>query len=286
MRKSSIVSKVILELFLSVDKRRVGLIKRAIAAGLALTLGATSAYARDVEYSSGSGEIPVWVNVGEPTEVIFEGGRIKDGFKNSNAAIALDKKESSLVIFGKANLKERENGEALLVRLENGTSYPLRVRLASSDNPRDAQVVVGDGKGALGAEEEEAPPYKERGYDYAPPSKVSGLMREMALVAEFGKSSIPGYQASDKFKGQTVVSDGAILAKIDRIFIGSNLWGYVLDTTNLLDQSQKLNPATFRIDGTRAISASNWELAARPMTIENQISGKHSAKVYIVTRAR
>ncbi|MFN4895359.1 MAG: hypothetical protein ACK5HO_06205, partial [Pseudomonadota bacterium] len=62
--------------------------------------------------------------------------------------------------------------------------------------------------------------------------------------------------------------------------------GYVLDASNLLDQSQKLNPATFRIDGTRAISASNWELAARPMTIEHQVSGRDQAKVYIVTRAR
>jgi hypothetical protein len=111
-------------------------------------------------------------------------------------------------------------------------------------------------------------------------------MREMALVAEFGKGQIPGYQVSEKFKGQTVVSDGALLAKIDRIFIGANLWGYVLDTTNLLDQSQKLNPATFRIDGTRAISASNWELSARPLNVEQQVAGKHNAKVYIVTRAR
>lgn len=245
---------------------------------------AGGAHARDVEYSSGSGEIPVWVNVGEPTEVIFEGGRIKNGFKNRNAGIDLDRKDSSLVIFGKENMNE--NGEALLVRLDNGTSYPLRVRKANSDNPRDAQVVVGDGKGAMGSEEEAAPPFQDRAYEYAPPSKVSGLMREMALVAEFGKSSIPGYQISDKFKGQTVVSDGAIIAKIDRIFVGPNLWGYVLDASNLLDQSQKLNPASFRIDGTRAISASNWELAARPMTIEHQVAKRDQAKVYIVTRAR
>lgn len=252
---------------------------------LAGVLGSLNpAYGRDVEYSSGSGEIPVWVNVGEPTEVIFEGGRIKNGFKNRNAGIDLDRKDSSLIIFGKENLNE--NGEALLVRLENGTSYPLRVRKANSDNPRDAQVVVGDGKGAMGAEEEAPAPFQERSYEYAPASKVSGLMREMALVAEFGKSSIPGYQVSDKFKGQTVVSDGSILAKIDRIFVGPNLWGYVLDASNVLDQSQKLNPATFRIDGTRAISASQWELAARPMTIEHQVAGRDKAKVYIVTRAR
>lgn len=243
----------------------------------------SKSFARDVEYSSGSGEIRVFVNVGEPTEVIFEGGRIKDGFKNSNAGIALERKESSLVIFGKENMSEK--GEALLVRLDNGLSYPIRI-MKAGDEPRDAQVVVGDGKGAMGAEEETAPPHQERSYDYAPPSKVSGLMREMVLAAEFGKSSIPGYQVSEKFKGQTVVSDGAILAKIDKIFVGPNLWGYVLDASNLLDHSQKINPATFRIDGTRAISAAQWELSARPMTIEHQIASRHSTKVYIVTRSR
>jgi hypothetical protein len=243
------------------------------------------AFARDVEYSSGNGEIQVWVNVGEPTEIVFEGGHIKDGFKNSNAGIALDRKDSSLVVFGKENMNEA--GEALLVRLEDGRSYPIRVRKATPDNPRDAQVIVGDGKSAVGSgEEEESSPYKERSYEYAPPSKVSGLMREMALVAEFGKAAIPGYQISEKFRGQTVVSDGAIIAKIDKIFVGPNLWGYVLDATNLLDQSQKLNPASFRIDGTRAVSASQWDLAARPMDVEQQVSNKHNTKVYIVTRAR
>jgi hypothetical protein len=241
-------------------------------------------FARDVEYSSGAGEIPVWINPGEPTEIIFEGGNIKNGYKNKTSPIDIDRRGSSLVLFGKENISE--NGEALLVRLDNGTSYPIRVRKANSDNPRDAQVVVGDGKGAMGGEEEVAPPFQERSFEYAPASKVSGLMREMALVAEFGKASIPGYQVSDKFKGQTVVSDGSIIAKIDRIFVGPNLWGYVLDASNLLDQSQKINPASFRIDGTRAVSASNWELSARPMTVENQIAGREKAKVYIVTKAR
>ena len=246
--------------------------------------GFTSAFARDVEYSAGGGEIEVYVNVGEPTEILFEGGKIKDGFKNSNAGIALDKKDSSLVVFGKESMNE--NGEAILVRLDDGRSYPIRIRRANSDNPRDAQITISDGKGAMGTDEEEPAPYKERSYDYAPPSKVSGLMREMVLVAEFGKKNISGYTMSERHKGQTVVSDGAILSKVDKIFVGPNLWGYVLDTTNLLDQSQKLNAATFRIDGTRAISASSWELTARPLNVEEQISGKHNAKVYIVTRAR
>ena len=258
-------------------------VRAVLALGIALS-SFTNAFARDVEYSAGGGEIEVYVNVGEPTEILFEGGKIKDGFKHSNAGIALDKKDSSLVVFGKESMNE--NGEAILVRLDDGRSYPIRIRRANSDNPRDAQITVSDGKGAMGTEEEEASPYKERSYDYAPPSKVSGLMREMVLVAEFGKKNISGYTMSERHKGQTVVSDGTILAKVDKIFVGPNLWGYVLDTTNLLDQSQKLNAATFRIDGTRAISASSWELTARPLNVEEQISGKHNAKVYIVTRAR
>lgn len=254
-----------------------------VIAGIAVLMPQISS-AREVEYSSGSSEIPVWVNVGEPTVVDFEGGEIAGGYKNRNAAIDIDRKSSSLIIFAKESINP--NGEALLVRLKSGASYPLRIRKADSGNPRDAKVVVGDGKGSGVTEEEESKPFQERSYEYAPPNMVSGLMREMALVAEFGKSSIPGYQISDKFKGQTVVSDGAIVAKIDRIFVGPNLWGYVLDTKNLLDQSQRLNPATFRIDGTRAISASNWELAARPMTVEHQIAGNDRSKVYLVTRAR
>ena len=243
------------------------------------------AFARDVEYNEKEGEIEVFVNVGEPTEVTFDGAKIRDGFKNSNAGIALDRKDSSLVIFAKENMNE--NGEAILVRLDDGRSYPLRIRKASTDNPRDAKVSVGDGRGPVGSSEEEQPaPYREQGFAYAPPSKVSGLMREMVLAAEFGKATIPGYTTSEKFKGQTVISDGAVLAKIDKMYIGSNLWGYVLDATNVLDQTQKINPASFRIDGTRAISLSNWELSPRPMNVEEQVSNKHNAKVYIVTRAR
>lgn len=258
-----------------------------LAAAVALVALSYSApvFARDVQYQQGDGEIEVYVNIGEPTEIMFEGGQIKDGFHNSNAPIAIQNKGSALILFGKQNMSAE--GAALIVRLNDGRSYPIRVLVASKENPRDAQLLIEDGKGAFGAEEESAPEgYTERSYEYAPASKVSGLMREMVLVAEFGKKTIAGYTMSEKYKGQTVVSDGSILAKIDRMFIGPNLWGYVLDTTNLLDQSQKLNPATFRIDGTRAVSASSWELAARPLNVEEQISNKHNAKVYIVTRSR
>lgn len=254
------------------------------AAAIAVLFGAQASFARDVEYKQGNGEVPVWVNPGEPTEISFP-GPIARGFKNSNAGLAIEKRDASLIIFGKENISE--NGEAILVQLQDGRSFPVRVLRASADNPRDPSVKIDDGKGAIAYdEEEETPPSKERNYDYAPPSKVSGLMREMVLVAEFGKKSIPGYQISDKFKGQTVVSDGTILAKIDKIILGPNLWGYVLDTTNLLDQTQRLNAAQFRLDGTRAVSASNWELSPRPLNVEEQVSGKHNTKVYVITRAK
>ena len=257
--------------------------------GMVLVLVAVSAdkaWARDVDYKKGGGEIQIWVNPGEPTEIVFP-GPIARGFKNSNAGVAIDKKDSSLIVFGKENINE--SGEAILVQLQDGRSYPVRVSRASQDNPRDPTINISDSQSPIGPteeEEEELQPSKERSYEYAPASKVSGLMREMILVAEFGKKAIPGYQVSEKYKGQTVVSDGAVVAKIDKIFIGPNLWGYVLDTTNLLDQTQKITAATFRIDGTRAVSASNWELAPRPLNVEEQISGKHNAKVYVVTRAK
>lgn len=245
----------------------------------------STASARNLQYKPGDGEIEAYVNAGEPTEIRFP-GPIAGGFKNSNAAIALEKKDSSLIVFGKEGIAD--NGEALLVKLKDGRSFPLRIRRASSDNPRDPQLSIEDPDGGLdlGGEEEEPKPSDERSYSYAPPSKVSGLMREMTLVSEFGKRKISGYQISEKYKGQTVVNDGTVVAKVDKIFIGPNLWGYVLDATNLLDQTQKVNPASFRIDGTRAVSVSNWELAPRPMNVEEQISGKHNAKVYVITRAR
>ena len=35
---------------------------------------------------------------------------------------------------------------------------------------------------------------------FAPATKVSGLMREMILYSEFGKGRINGYRATDKYK--------------------------------------------------------------------------------------
>jgi hypothetical protein len=108
----------------------------------------------------------------------------------------------------------------------------------------------------------------------------------MVLVAEFGKrKNIPGYRRSNRYTGETVLHDGAVEVKIDEIFMGSDYWGYVLSAENLLDTNQKLNPATFRLDGTRAVSAERWELAGRPQTAEQKVSGAHKSKIYVVVKA-
>ena len=86
--------------------------------------------------------------------------------------------------------------------------------------------------------------------------------------------------------GETVLHDGTINATIDEIFMGGSYWGYILEVENLLDTTVQLNPGTFRLDGTRAVSSSRWELAPRPQTAEQKIAKKHRTKVYIITKAR
>ncbi len=247
-----------------------------------VVLWGSLALARDIE-SKGQ-EMNIYVAPGEPTEVQFP-GKITGGYGRKNSPLTIERKDSSLVMFAGESLSP--NGEAIIVRLEDGRSYSVRITRATPDSPRDAIVSVKDGRGALLADgDEEEPAYREKGFEYAPPTQVSGLMREMVLAAEFGKEKIPGYRASDQYRGQVVLDDGTVTATIDRIYIGPNLWGYVLDAQNRIDVTQKLNPAAFRLDGTRAVSIRNWELAPRPMNIEQQLSGGDKTKVYIITRAR
>jgi hypothetical protein len=240
------------------------------------------ALARTLDYSGG--EVEVYVTPGEPTQMEFP-GTISGGFKKNKSAISLDRKGSDLIIFPSEGVSEK--GEGIIVRLEDGRSYSVRVRRSSANTgARDDVVTIDDLRNPELTEEEEVPPYKEPNYEYAPPSQVSGLMRELVLHAEFGKGNIPGYRVSERYKGEVVLNDGTINATINKIFIGPNLWGYVLDTENLLATGQKVNPAAFRIDGTRAVSMQNWELSPRPETVEQEIAGKHKSKVYIITRAK
>lgn len=243
-----------------------------------------SVFARDIEVNANSGEIDVYVNPGEPTQMSFPAD-IEGGFKKKQSNISLDKKGTDLVIFPKESISE--SGEAIIVRLADGRSYSIRIKRAGEGKARDGFLNINDSRGSnILEEDEEDPAYMEKKFEYAPASTVSGFMREMMLATEFGKSAVPGYRKSDKYKGQVVLNDGTMLATIDSMYLGPNLWGYVVDTSNMLEQSQKINPASFRLDGTRAISASNWELAPKPYSLEQQIAKKHSSKVYIVTRAK
>lgn len=259
--------------------KRLKLYSIALISSLCLIL-TESAFARDVEYNTQ--EVTVRVNPGEPTQIEFP-GVIQGGYKRKNAEISLDRRENQLVVFGQPNIPEQ--GEVILVRLDDGRSYSLRIQRASAELPRDDVIRILDQRDAPIPLDEEDAPYKEKNFEYAPATQVSGLIREMVLVTEFGKKSISGYRMSDRFQGEPVLNDGTINAVIDRIFIGPNLWGYVVETQNVLEVSQKLNPATFRLDGTRAISANNWELAPKPLSVEQDVAGKHKAKVYIVTKA-
>ena len=250
---------------------------------LNLTLAAltfsSAAYARDLEYNDE--EVKINVAPGEPTQVQFPGD-VSGGYKNRQSSVSLDRKGNSLVVFAQDNISE--NGEAIIVQLTDGRSYSVRIRRATADNPRDDVVKLSDSRAAIVSSEEDEPAYREKNFEYAPPTQVSGLVREMMLVAEFGKANVTGYRQSDSYKGDTILNDGTLIATVDRVFEGPNLRGYVLDVKNLLDTTQKINPASFRIDGTRAISANSWEIAPRPLTAEQEISRRDSIKVYVVTR--
>lgn len=253
--------------------------------GLAAALGlcVSTASARNIEYKDG--EVTVNVTPGEPTQIQFP-NTIQGGFKKNLSALHLDRKDADLIVFANEGLSD--TGEAIIVRLKDGRSYSLRVRLADSVNPRDDVVSIQDDRASLVDPDESGfdPRYDDRKFEYAPSSTISGLMRELVLVSEFGKKQISGYRESDRYRGETVLSDGALKITIDRIFTGPNLWGYVLDAQNLIDQTVRLNPATFRLDGTRAVSAKQWELSPRPINAEQQVAAKDSTKVYVITRAK
>lgn len=250
----------------------------------AIVIGLSPAMARDIDYR-GEGEIPIRVQPGDPTQVRFP-GKIAGGFRGRQSALSLDRKDKDLILFSSEAITEE--GEALIVRLEDGRSYPVRVQRASEEFPRDPQLSIFDRRSSsiFQEEEEEDAPYKQKQSPKHNPNTVAGFMRELVLAAEFGKERIPGYRITDRYQGEKVLADGTLNATVDRIFVGPKLWGYVIDASNELDVSQRLNPATFRLDGTRAVSMTNWELAAKPLNIEQQISGKHKTKVFVITKAK
>jgi hypothetical protein len=151
---------------------------------------------------------------------------------------------------------------------------------ADDTNKRDGNVTITDLRPPMMAEEEEVGVKGK-------PSAVTELMKNLILVAEFGKrKGVAGYRRSNQNSGETIMYDGTIKATLDEVFIGANLWGYVVSVENLLDTTQKVNPASFRLDGTRAVGAQRWELAPKPQTAEQERAGAHKGKIYIITRSK
>ena len=252
-----------------------------IVASAWMLLVSASAYARDVNYTGS--EIPVYVTPGEPTQITFS-GKIEGGFKRKHSALALERQGNFLVVFAQPEIPYE--GEALLVHLSDKRSYALRILPSDDDNARDEFIKMKDLRDDEGTEGSEDDKYLTQPDGFAPPTFVSGLMREMMLTAEFGKrGGIPGYRRSNRYTGETILQDGTVEAKVSEIFMGTDLWGYIIEVENLLDTAYKLNPASFRLDGTRAVAAEHWELAPRPTTAEQKVAGGHKARVYIVTRS-
>lgn len=253
-----------------------------ICAASLLVFSTTRAFAREVEYTGN--EVQVYVTPGEPTQITFP-DQIEGGFKRKHSSLALERKGNFLVVFAQPEIPYE--GEALLVHLKDKRSYALRILPSDDDNIRDEFIQLRDLRegemefeGGVENDPRLLPNYP------SPPSVTSGLVREMILVSEFGKrGGITGYRRSNRYTGETVLHDGTIEAKIKEIFMGTNLWGYVLEVENQLDTAYKINPAAFRLDGTRAIAAERWELSGRPETAEQKIANAHKGKVYIVTRS-
>ena len=250
----------------------------------AVLCAAQYAYARDVDYQGS--EIAVYVTPGEPSQITFPGD-IGGGFKKKHSSLALERKGNFLVVFAQPEIPYE--GEALLVLLQDKRSYALRILPSDDDNKRDEFIVIRDTReniegpsGGPGSVDEFI-----QGRGYTSPALVPGLMRAMILSSEKGlRGGIEGYRRSNRYTGETILHDGTVEAKIKEIFMGTDFWGYVIEVENLLDTNYKLNPATFQLDGTRAVSAERWELAPRPVTAEQKLAGGHRGNIYIITAAQ
>jgi hypothetical protein len=242
---------------------------------------ASEVLAREVEYSGN--EVPVYVTPGEPTQITFP-SKIAGGFKRKHTSLALEKNGNFLVVFAQPEIPYE--GEALLLHIDDRRSFALRILPADDENKRDEFIDIRDLRDDMYRDGEGSTDERFPMQGYAPPTIVPGLMREMILIAEFGKrGGISGYSRSNTYSGETILHDGTIQAKIKEMFLGTSLWGYVIEVENLLDTTYKINPAAFRLDGTRAILADRWELGARPETAEQAISQGHKANLYIVTKS-
>ena len=245
-----------------------------ISAIVVIAASAGVTYAKEIRYDGSEQEI--YVTPGEPTQITFP-GRVEGGFKNRDSRVAIEKQDNYLIIFAKPGLSIE--GEGIIVQIDDKRTYSIRIMPADDNNKRDGNVSIYDTRPPMVLEDES--PSKEK------PGPIAELMKNVILVAEFGKrKTIPGYRRTNQNSGETILYDGALKATLDEIFLGANLWAYVVSVENQLDINQKINPASFRLDGTRAIAAQRWELAPRPRTAEQESAGAHKGKIYIVTRAK
>lgn len=254
---------------------------RLMLAVVLIAIGVTDSFARDIRYQ-GSEEL-VHVTPGEPTQILFP-SNINGGYFGSESQLSLQKEKNFVVILARPGLAP--TGEVVIINLDDERSYSLRIVPAGLEQPRDDAVTIIDEREPEIRTSPTSTNTRED-FPFAPPSAVAGFMREMILVAEFGKQKgITGYRRSNRYSGEQIYQDGALEATVDEIFMGTDLWGYVVTVNNLMDTSQTINPATFRMDGTRAISIQRDTLAPRPQTAEQKIANAHQSKVYIITRAK
>lgn len=247
---------------------------------MTLILLSGTAVGREVEYKDR--EEQIYILSGEPTQVSFP-GEVVGGYKKKLSALEVERRGNALILFANESLTAA--GETLIVHLKDGRSYSLRAVLAEGPGQRDDVVIIDDKRLGVPGETVDELTLRQK-YPQAPADSVAGLMREMVLAVEFGKAAITGYRASSRYQGEVILNDGTLEAKIDRIFIGPKLWGYVIKAENMLNQTQQLNPAAFRVHGTRAVSANIWELAPKPLTAEQEAARRDTATVYVVTRAK
>ena len=195
--------------------RKRMLIGKMWLAMIALGL-ADSAYARDIKYTGD--EQVVYLTPGEPTQVVFP-SKIEGGFKRKNSALGLQRNDNFLILFAQPDLTD--DGEALLVLLDDKRSYAIRALPANDEKKRDETVKIIDEREDTDYENGPLTPDLIPRQNFAPPSTPTGLMRGMILAAEFGlKKKIPGYRQSNRYSGETVLHDGALEAKIKEMYMG------------------------------------------------------------------
>ena len=91
----------------------------------------------------------------------------------------------------------------MLVNLEDKRSYALRILPADDANRRDDFIRIIDDRPDFFQNEDPNDKKQNVRRDFAPANYVSGLMREMILVAEFGKRGrIKGYKRSNRYAGE------------------------------------------------------------------------------------